>query len=90
MDKGIPFFIAIHLTVDTLKSPWDYWIFFLGGTYESIDTGEVSFQLGEFYQNQELDNLIGLLIYYNEQFYWLKNPRCKTRLEFKNVKLECK
>lgn len=90
INKGIPFFVAIDLTFDTLKDPFDYWLQFLGGSSMDISTGAESFRLGEFYKNEELNSLAGLLIRYNNEFYWVNNPRNKTNIDFKNVKFEYK
>lgn len=52
----------------------------------NIDTKVESFQLGEFYDNSEFDGLTGLLIRYNNQFYWLNNPRNSNQIEFRTAK----
>ena len=84
--KDIPFFVGIDLTFDTLITPCDYWLLFLGGSCMDSSTGTESFILGEFYNGRQLDYLTGLLIRYNNEFFWLKNPRNKTLIDFKNVK----
>lgn len=86
IDNDIPFFVAIDLTFGTLRDPFDYWFQFLGGYSMEDPTGIESFMLGEFYWNNELNSLAGLLIRYNNEFYWLNNPRNKTNIDFKNVK----
>jgi hypothetical protein len=86
IDKGLPFFVGIDLTFDTLKDPHDYCVQFLGGSCMNIDTKVESFQLGEFYDNSEFDGLTGLLIRYNNQFYWLNNPRNINQIEFRTAK----
>jgi hypothetical protein len=88
IDSGFPFFVGIDLTFDTLKDPEDYWVQFLGGSCMNIDTAVESFQLGEFYVNSEFDGLTGLLIRYNNQFYWLNNPRNTNQIKFRNAKTE--
>jgi len=90
INKGTPFFVAIDLTFNTLKDPSDYWLQFLGGSLIDISTGTESFRLGEFYDDNELNGLAGLLIRYNNEFYWLNNPRNKTDIDFKNVYTEYK
>jgi hypothetical protein len=90
IDYGFPFFVGIDLTIDTLKDPLDYWIQFCGASCIDIDTEIESFQLGEFYTNPELDGLTGLMIRFNNQFYWLKNPRSTKQLEFQNIKTKYK
>lgn len=86
IDKGLPFFVGIDLTFDTLKDPHDYWVQFLGCYCMNIDTNEESFQLGEFYDNSEFNGLTGLLIRYSNKFYWLNNPRNSNQIEFRTSK----
>lgn len=88
IDKGFPFFVGIDLTIDTLKNPVDYWIQFLGGSCINIDTKVESFQLGEFYADPRFDGLTGLLIRFNNQFYWLINPKNKSQIKFQNARTE--
>lgn len=90
INKEIPFFVAIDLTTDTLKNPFDYWLQFLGRSSMDISAGVESFRLGEFYNNKELNGLVGLLIRYNYEFYWINNPRNKTKIDFKNAKFKYK
>lgn len=84
--NGFPFFVAIDLTYDTLKDPSDYWLQFLGGSCMDITSWSESFRLGAFYNNSLLNSLVGLLIRYNNQFYWLNNPRNQVELRFEHVK----
>ena len=86
IDSGFPFFVGIDLTFDTLKDPLDYLIQFLGGSCMNIDTKIESFQLGEFYTISEFDGLTGLLIRYNNQFYWLNNPKNDKQIKFRTAK----
>ena len=86
IDKGFPFIIGIDLTLDTMKDPEDYWLFFHSGSCENIDTNIVSTYLGEFYIDNRLNGLTGILIQYCDTIYWLKNPRNKFSIDFENAK----
>ena len=88
IEKEFPFFVGIDLRFNTLRDPIDYWQFFLSGSCEDIDTRTESFLLGEFYKNNALNGLTGLLLKYNQKFYWLKNPRNKFNIKFKKVEMK--
>ncbi|AIZ41137.1 hypothetical protein [Cellulophaga baltica] len=85
IDNGLPFFVGIDLTSDTLKDPLDYWIQFLGGSSMNNDTS-----IDSFYTNSEFNGLTGLLIKYCDQFYWLNNPKNNTQIKFQNAKTKYK
>lgn len=83
--NGYPFFVGIDLTYKTLKDPNDYWVEFLGGSCFHTESNLESFKLGKFYNQSEFDGLTGLLIRYNNQFYWLNNPRNSNHVNFKTT-----
>lgn len=87
IEKGIPFFVGLHLTFETSIRPIDYYLEFLGSYSMNSKTRITDrFQLGEFYINPKFSQIIGLLILFDKQFYWVKNPRNRTQNLFKNVK----
>ncbi len=86
IDKGLPFFVGIDLTIGTLKDPDDYWIQFLGNS--SIN--EELFQFGEFHTDSRFDGLSGLLIRFSNQFYWINNPKNNNQVKFQNVRTKYK
>ena len=86
IDRGFPFFVGIDLTLDTLKNPTDYWIQFLGGSCVNIDKKVDPFQLGEFYADSRFDGITGLLIRFNNEFYWLDNPKNNNQIKFQNAR----
>lgn len=85
ISKKQPFIICVDLSFDTLRDPHDYWLKFLGGSCIEIDTNLESFFLGEFYENINYNSLSGILIRYNLNFYWLKNPRNEYHIPFQKV-----
>lgn len=85
ISKKQPFIICVDLQFDTLRDPHDYWLKFLGGSCIDIDTNVESFLLGEFYENTNYNSLSGILIRYNLNFYWIKNPRNEYHIPFQKV-----
>lgn len=84
LNNNSSFFIGIDLTFSTQLDPSDYWKIFNG--YSAIEpNGQKSFDLGEFYTNYDFKNLSGILILFNENFYWLENKTRAGKIRFLNA-----
>ena len=86
IDKGFPFFVCIDLTFEVLIEPEDFEERYLGDYSLNIDDSTEAFTLGEFYNDNSFSKIIGILIRYNGDFFWIKNPRHPEYINFKTTR----
>lgn len=86
IDKGIPFFICVDMVFEAMIDPEEFEVKYLGGLSLNINDSTESFDLGKFYNDTKFGKIIGILLRYNGDFYWVKNPRHQKVLNFKTTK----
>jgi hypothetical protein len=84
IDIGIPFFVCIDIVFETLIEPSDFENRFQGNLI--LNTRELynSNKYGLFH-NQNFNKILGLLIRYNGNFYWIQSPNYKDIFNFKTT-----
>jgi hypothetical protein len=86
IDKGIPFFVCVDMVFDALIEPEDFEVKYNRGLTLSIDDSTESYFLGEFKNDTKFEKMIGILLRYNGDFYWVKNPKQQKVLNFRTIK----
>jgi hypothetical protein len=74
LDQGIPFFVCLDLVFAGTFDPQDFWDFYIGEKGTNITTGSNFFEPGAFFTHPSIAKMIGLLIRYNQEFFWIQNP----------------
>ena len=86
IDNGFPFFICVDIVFETLITPEDFELRFLGDISLSNCELQDSISSGGFNNDDKFAKIIGLLIRYNGDFYWIHNPKHKDFFNFKTIR----
>lgn len=81
IDIGIPFFVCIDIVFETLIEPCDFENRFHGNLTLNIRELNKTNRHGQFH-NEDFNKILGLLIRYNGNFYWIQSPNYKDIFNF--------